>query len=237
MSERVDRGVLTRTLESLSARSVEGGDLEASLQSIIDASLRVFEVSGAGLMFVDQSQVLRYAAASDARSEVLEAAQERVGAGPCVDALLFDTVVSTVDLATDERWPSLSTEVVPRGVVAVLGIPVHVGGTAVGSLNLYSEGAREWDQSELDAMAAFVALIERLVGTALLAHRNSALVAQLEYALEHRVVIERAVGVIMGRAGIDAVAAFNDLRAQARAKRQKVAHVAQQLLDDHAGRV
>jgi GAF domain-containing protein len=236
MAERVDPAALSRTLQALASDVGEREDLETSLQSIIEASLGVFDVSGAGLMFVDESQVLRYAAASDARSAVLEAAQERFGAGPCVDALLFDTLVSTVDLANDSRWPALGSTVVPQGVVAVLGIPVHVGGTAVGSLNLYSEHPREWDQSEIDAMAAFVQLIERLLGTAVLAHRSGALVAQLEYALEHRVVIERAVGLIMGRSGVDAVAAFNELRAQARAQRRKVAGVAQQLLDQHAGR-
>ncbi len=237
MKRSVDPDSLARTLEHLSSQDADTDDLQSSLQSIVDASLGVFDVTGAGLMMVDESQVLRYVAASDARSAVLEETQERVGGGPCVDALLFDTMVMTVDLASDERWPELSAQVVPHGVVAVLGIPVHVGGTAVGSLNLYSDSAREWDEAEIDAMRSFVHLIERLLGSAVLAHRSNTLVEQLEYALEHRVVIERAVGVIMGRSSVDAVSAFNELHAQARAQRRKVADVAQQLLEQHAGSV
>jgi AmiR/NasT family two-component response regulator len=56
------------------------------------------------------------------------------------------------------------------------------------------------------------------------------LVEQLQYALDHRVVVERAVGVMMATEGLDPVAAFDRLRRTARDRRARVAHVAEEVL-------
>ena len=69
---------------------------------------------------------------------------------------------------------------------------------------------------------AFEGFVERLLQTALVAHKRSAIVDQLQYALANRVVIERAIGMIMGRDAVDAPAAFERLRS--RRARQRAAH-------------
>ncbi len=56
----------------------------------------------------------------------------------------------------------------------------------------------------------------------------------MQYALDNRVIIERAVGFVMARAGVDAVAGFNVLRSAARRDRRKVADVAREVLDTGA---
>jgi hypothetical protein len=53
---------------------------------------------------------------------------------------------------------------------------------------------------------------------------------QLQYALDYRVVIERAVGYLMGTHGLDAVTAFDVLRKRARDSRRRVADVATEML-------
>jgi len=73
--------------------------------------------------------------------------------------------------------------------------------------------------------------VEDLIGAALLARDRDTLAAQLQQALEHRVVIEGAIGVLMGAQRVDAVTAFGVLRRQARADRRKVADVARDMLD------
>ncbi len=64
---------------------------------------------------------------------------------------------------------------------------------------------------------------------------HSAVADQLQYALNYRVVIERAVGYLMGARGLDAVAAFDLLRRQARDSRRRVADVATDLLGQAMG--
>ena len=74
--------------------------------------------------------------------------------------------------------------------------------------------------------------IPLIVGSAALAAReHSVLADQLRYALDYRVVIERAVGYLMGAHGLDAVTAFNVLRKRARDSRRRIADVGAEILE------
>jgi GAF domain-containing protein len=202
-------------------------DLESTLHDVVDAVVTLFAVTGAGLMFLDDADALRYVASSNEGSHVLEVAQEDRGIGPCVDCLVLGAPIACTDIADDVRWPGLAERVVAAGVRSVLGVPVHAGGGAVGSLNVYYDTAHQWDESEIAALDAFATVIDNVVGHAVLARARGHLVEQLQYALENRVVIERAIGLVMGQSGnVDAVAAFNRLRDIARRNRRRVAEVA-----------
>jgi AmiR/NasT family two-component response regulator len=74
-----------------------------------------------------------------------------------------------------------------------------------------------------------------VVSTALAAHDHGVLAEQLRYALDYRVVIERAVGYLMGAHSLDAVTAFDVLRKRARDSRRRVASVAAEVIGE-AGR-
>jgi GAF domain-containing protein len=221
---------LAAALEKVSFESSDR-DLESTLHDVVAAVVALFGVTGAGLMFLDDKDALRYVASSNEGGHALELAQEELGAGPCVDCLLLGSSIACTDVADDVRWPGLASRVAAFGVRAVLGVPVHAGGGAVGSLNVYYDGPHDWDESEVAALGAFASVIDNVVGHAMLAHARGRLVEQLQYALDHRVVIERAIGLLMGRAGdVDAVAAFNRLRDLARSERRRVAEVAEEVL-------
>jgi GAF domain-containing protein len=228
---RISEQALAGALDRLRDLPVDTG-VELVLIQAVERVSQVFGVTGAGLMFVDGENALRYVAASDEPGRTLELAQEQLGHGPCVDALVYGGLVAVEDLETDERWPGLADIVVPYGVRAVLGIPVILGGGSVGSLNVYLNQPRTWDDSEVNALRAFTTFIEHVVGAAVLAHKRERVVAQLQEALEHRVAIERAVGFVMARDHVDAVTAFDSLRRLARAQRRKVVDVASELLAD-----
>jgi len=220
----IDTALLHDTLRRLRSEAPEG--VEASLDRIVDATRSVFSVTGAGLMFLDEADDLRYVAASDEAVRILEVAQEQTGDGPCVDALLGDRTVATPDITADQRWPELARRMKGTGVRAVLGTPVHLGASSVGSLNVYSDGELCWADDEIAAIRAFAEVIEQAIGLAVAADRDGTLVAQLQRALDHRVVIERAVGMLMEREDLDSVRAFNKLRRTARDAGRKVIDVA-----------
>ena len=230
----IDPAALAHSLSALRDRSLDDG-LVGALDHVITAACQLFSASGAGIMLTNDSSVLTGVAATDEPGWHLELGQERVGEGPCVDALTFDRIMTTVDLQADERWPALLRELPDQTVRAVLGVPLHVDMISVGSLNVYRDHPTEWDVSEAAALEAYAQLIEGLLRSALRAHQHEQLVEQLQHALDHRVVIERAVGVIMGRENIDAVAAFNRLRHQARSAERKVSEVAADLLAEIQG--
>jgi GAF domain-containing protein len=205
-------------------------DLDDSLNQVVDHVRDIFTSDGAGLMFLDDQSALRYATASDEGSRLLEQAQEDTGHGPCVSSLIDDTIVATPDVQRDDRWPHLAELMHGSRVHAVLGIPVRLGGGAIGSLNVYRSTPHPWSDDEIAALESFTKVVETLVGTALLAERHSTLVDQLQAALDTRVVIERAVGFLMARHHLDAVDAFDRLRRASRAERRRVADLAAEVL-------
>ena len=193
----------------------------------------MFADTGVGLMLIaDDGHTLRYVASSDEVARRLELAHERAGEGPCVDAFVCDDCVKTGDLRDEPRWPLLREELREQPIRAVLGLPTRLG-TPVGTLNLYCERAAVWDESEIAALAAYNGLLEERLAGAVVARHHGRIVDQLQYALDSRVSIERAIGLLMGRDGIDSTAAFNELRRAARSSRRRVRAVAEEILDGH----
>jgi GAF domain-containing protein len=225
----IDLNALGETLGRL--RSTASGDgVGPALRNVCTTAVELFAVEGAGILVVDDDAVLRTIAASDREATALERAHERTGEGPCVDAINLDTIVQTSDVGSDDRWPALAAELEASSIRAVLGVPVHAGGAAIGSLNVYRRDPYDWDDSDVEAIAAFSGVAENLVSTALLAQSHESVIEQLRHALDSRVVIERAVGVLMSQQRIDAGAAFTQLREAAREERRKVADLAAEVL-------
>lgn len=227
----IDAAALIESIQALQKTSDEDSDVSRAVDEIIDAAAQLFHACGTGLMMIDGAQVLRYVSASNPASRILETAQEEAGEGPCVEALVEDRLVQSTDLRVDDRWPRLTPLIDKHPIRAVLGIPVHVGGAAMGSLNAYVDEPYSWDETEVVAIERYSRLLENLLGAAVVAQRHSTIVDQLQYALDNRVVIERAVGLLMGREGIGASDAYERLRQTSRRSRRRVAELAAALLE------
>ncbi len=227
----IDDDALQRVLGQLAQHDRSGLDIGDAVAEIVGAMPKLFDVEGAGVLLVDDQQVLRHVASTDSSAHLLEAVQETTGRGPCVEALVENVTVSVGDLAEDERWPDLAQVLVPNGVRAVLGLPVRVGGTSVGSVNVYRSNPYKWDDSDEAALDAFRRLVERLLAAVVSAERSDAVVRQLQHALESRVAIERAVGVLVATEGIDPVTAFEQIRQAARSTRRTVHEIAHDIVD------
>jgi GAF domain-containing protein len=225
----IDGEALARSLAALREHAPEMQLIDA-VKQVLNATHDLFAASGAGLMMLDANSALCSVAATDERGRRLEQKQEQVGHGPCVDAVVLDQITPTRDLAQDARWPQLVPELPDAGVRAVLGIPVRLNGVAVAALNVYRSRPHTWDPSEITALTSFGGLIAGVLGAALQAHQHSRLAEQLQHALDNRVVIERAVGVIMAREQTDPVTAFNRLRGRARSSERRIVELAQELL-------
>jgi GAF domain-containing protein len=204
-------------------------DVAGVLKRAVNAVHRVFGCCGAGIMFITEHGYLSYVAATDAAGRQLEQAQATAGQGPCYDSYVFGRDVVSSDLHADSRWPDLPAHLPPE-VRAVAGIPVMLAGSPVGTLNVYQDEPTGWDESDIRALRAYGDLIAEVVRAALSAHDHSVLADQLRYALDYRVVIERAVGYLMGSQRLDAVTAFNVLRKRARDSQRRVADVAAEML-------
>ena len=224
----IDPESLSVSLRRLGAAGDES--LREALDRAVTACVDVFTVSGSGLLIADDENSLRFVSASDTAGRILEKVQLETGEGPCVDSFVLGVVVSCDDLVTEERWPASRGPLLDHGLRALLGVPVRLGGVVVGSLNVYRDRPGPWHDTERAALERYGEVVEATLYAALRAHRAGELADQLQYALDYRVVIERGVGYLMARDGLDAVAAFDRLRRAARSSRRKVAEVAEALL-------
>jgi GAF domain-containing protein len=224
----VDPQKLAASLRRLGESSEDG--IGAAIERVVSACVDLFGVDGSGLMVADEQNNLRYVASSDGPGKIMEQVQSETGEGPCVDTFVHGRSVHTADVVVDERWPVSREAIAGHGVRSVLGVPVHLGGVTVGSLDVYRGYPHEWDDSEQEALTSYASVVEAALGAALAAHDATELARQLQYALDNRVLIERAVGFVMARADIDAVPAFDLLRRSARGRRLKVADVAAEVL-------
>jgi GAF domain-containing protein len=204
--------------------------VEEALHQVVTTADTLFAVDGTALMLVDRDQALRNLVVSDARAAVLEELQAEHGEGPCVDAFEDKEPVAADNLAADDRWPAFAPAAASGGLLAVLTSPIPYSDQAVGVVAVFAGDAHPWTEPEREAIVAFTELAALLVLNAMEATERGRLAGELQVALDSRVVIEQAKGVLVGRHGLTTRQAFDRLRRQARDQRRPLSEVARQVV-------
>jgi GAF domain-containing protein len=228
----VDRQMVARTVQELRAALPEADDLLAGLLRVGEATRTVLEVDGAGLTLVHEDGPPRWVAATDAAMELLEQIQHDFGEGPYLQAYAQDRAAVVEDLRAAPAWARLDAVVGQLHVRAVLSVPIRLAGQPVGTLDVYSTQPRAWTAHELDGVGEFAAVAGELVQTSVELAMRELELAQLQQALTSRIWIEQAKGVLAATQGTDPEAAFQQLRARARASSRKLAELAHEVVQD-----
>jgi hypothetical protein len=141
--------------------------------------------------------------------------------------------VAIPDLGADAHYDRIVFALRSAGIRAALSVPVpvQVGGGPIGTLDLFAATPRRWDDSEVAAAHAYAGVVASLLGSAVAAHASSRLTNQLQVALDSRVLIEQAKGVLMAFEKIDAQTAFTRLRRMARNTSRPLLEVAREVID------
>jgi len=222
---RIELAALAERIGTLTTLDPDEGFPQA-LQQVVEAAKLLFEADGAGLMLVGKHELLAWASASDAQAERAEAVQAELGAGPCMIAWQQRSPVAVRDVEADSRWSQVAPALVAAQLWAALSVPVELAGGPIGTLEVYGAGPRDWDDSEAAALGAYAGVVASLVRAAAAARVKGELAEQLQWALQHRVLIEQAKGVLMEREGLSPAAAFARLRTAARAVGRSVGELA-----------
>jgi GAF domain-containing protein len=204
--------------------------LEAFVRPALVAATRLFLVAGVALVLVDETGELRGAVAAGDLAQALEDAAPQLWSGPSLEVLAGGSAVRTTDLPGDDRWPALAALPALAGVRGLLCVPVEGAAGAAGTLTAVRRPARPWQAQEVESLLTYAGVVASLVRVAADAERNAQVIAQLEYALHRRVVIEQAKGIVMEREGLDAAGAFDRLRKAARAGRRRVSEMAAEVV-------
>jgi PAS domain S-box-containing protein len=207
-------------------------DLAATLHEVVDTAAQLVRADGAGLMLADQAGALRWVTATGEAEQAFERAQRDLDEGPCIDAFRRREVVRSGDLRADPRWPRLVPAVTGNRIRGVLATPVQHAGAVLGTCNMVTHTPRGWTEADVAAVVAFGAVLGRMLASTIEARHKGDLVAQLQTALESRVLVEQAKGVLMEREGLSAPAAFERLRRRARARSMKIDDLAREVIAD-----
>lgn len=157
--------------------------------------------------------------------------QLRAGEGPCVEAVTSGQVVSVADLEqASDRWPAFAADARRSGFAAVHAIPMRLRQSIIGSLNLFRDRVGELNEPDAAAartltdIATISILQQRLVEESTIAQ------AQLQRALDSRVIIEQAKGYLAQTHGLDMDEAFRRLRSHARSTQTRIADIAEAIV-------
>lgn len=152
--------------------------------------------------------------------------------GPCLTAAADGATVRSGSLGGERRWPRFGPRVGRIGVHSVVALPLMVAGRVIGVLGVYSHDKNVFDENAVGLAELFAKPAAVAVHNAHILAQANALTIQLQSALASRPIIDQAIGLIRGRTGKSAEESFAQLRAISQTEHQKVADVAQHVVDE-----
>jgi GAF domain-containing protein len=224
--------LLARTMVDLADTLVDNFDVVELLTLLTDRCVEVLDVSAAGLMLVAPEGDLRVVASSSEEMRVVELFELQSEEGPCPDCFRTGEAVLNQNLATvGGRWPRFGPVALEAGFRSVHAVPMRLRGVIIGALNLFRA-----DEGELEDGDILVAQALADVATIAILQHRAAFEAyrvneQLHHALNSRIVIEQAKGMLAERAGLDMEQAFSWLRHHARNHNLLLVDVARAVID------
>jgi GAF domain-containing protein len=203
---------LTEAFVGLADTLVADYDTVDLVQRLVETSADVLDASAAGLLLADESGELGVLASTSEESRLVELMQLDSGFGPCVEAYLTGEFVSVVDIESDERWPAFREAALRQGFQSLHAIPMRLRSTIIGTLNLFRDepGALRDEDASVARGLADIATIGILHERAI--RESDVARAQLQFALNSRVIIEQAKGVLAQVHSVGLDAAFRLLR-------------------------
>jgi hypothetical protein len=223
---------LARVFVELADTLVAQFDVIDFLHTLTERCVELLSVDAAGLMLADQRGQLRVIASSVESARLVEIFELQHSEGPCNDC--FHSGQQVVNVGEDQmrdRWPGFAAEASELGFRSAHALPMRLRDEVIGAVNLFTRTARRLDDDDLavgQAMAdvATIGLLQERVG-----RQKDVLAEQLQMALNSRVLIEQAKGVLAERSRITPAEAFVVMRSYSRRQKRTLTSVAAAVVD------
>jgi transcriptional regulator with GAF, ATPase, and Fis domain len=223
---------LAQTFVELADTLVDEFDLVEFLHILVDRCVELLDVSAAGLMLVDLRGRLQVMASSSENIRLLELFQLQNDDGPCLECYRTGQPVDHPDLASaEDQWPLFAPAATEAGFRTVHALPMRLRAEILGAFNLFHTDPHRLDSSVTRIGQAMVDVAAiGLIQERSLRHHET-LTDQLQTALNSRIIVEQAKGVLAERRGINPSEAFILLRGYARHHRQRLTELAAAVVD------
>jgi ANTAR domain-containing protein/GAF domain-containing protein len=191
------------------------------------AELAVQEVPGARYASITEGQPGRFktVAATDELAVSVDRIQYELGSGPCVDAIVQNTVFNAIDLRNDARWPDFGTRAAETaGIASMLSLRLFLddGDMITAGLNLYSDQVAAFDETA-EALGLLLATHGALAAQAAAARDKA---ENLVIALSTNRQIGVAMGILMQQHRLTEDQAFDLLRIASQHGHRKLSAIA-----------
>lgn len=221
---------LSATLVELADTLVSDYDLADYLDRLLGHAVAAVGGAGGGVMLAPDPRrdpvALELLASTDERVRSLEVFELQRDEGPCVESFRGGAQIFEANLPGSRRWPLFTPAALELGFQSVFAFPMRLRGEVIGALNLFRGQVHDVDPEGV-AMAqtyADMATIGILQQRA--AREARELAANLQGALNSRVVIEQAKGVLAERVGYEMDEAYQAMRWYARHHNLRLREVA-----------
>lgn len=199
-------------------------DETARLQLAVDSAVRLVDRCAHAGFTVSHKRGPVIRVGSDELACRANELQHEAGEGPCLDVRREQVTLVCVDLPTERRYPTWAERAVSElGVGSMMSLLVYTDDEAYGCLALYADRGQRFDADDV------------AVGETLAAHLAVALAAGREIhglglALNSRLAIGRAEGILMERLGVDEDQAFDYLRRVSSQTNRKLVAVCEEVV-------
>jgi len=218
---------LAEVFVELADTLVEEFDVVDLLQTLTERCVELVDTDAAGLMLDDQRGNLQLVAHTHESARLLELFELQKREGPCLDCFATGQVIANIDLATAaDRWPVFTQAAREVGFGTSHALPLRLRGRVIGAMNLFTTGRRSLSDEHLAVAQglADIATIGLLNERAL--RDQVELSEQLQTALQSRILIEQAKGILSAQAGTSVEAVFALMRTHARRTGQPLTTIA-----------
>jgi GAF domain-containing protein len=202
--------------------ALSGRSAQESLHIVIEMVLDTGPCDQASITTPGPGRTIYTVASSDDRASKADLLHHQLDEGPALDTALSDQLLLSEDLSQEPRWPQWAPRATGLGIGALISVHLHTD-TALGSLNLYSEQAREYDDIDVEA-ARVIAAHASIV----LAHTRST--QNLRRGMNTRNLIGQAQGILMARHRLTPDQAFEALRRHSQTTNTRLTVLAEELI-------
>lgn len=207
-------------------------DIVDLLHTLVEECVGLVETDAGGLMLADPLGELQLVASSSEQADFVEVMQLTAGDGPCVDCFMTGTAVAVADIdKSGEQWPAFRTAALGQGFRSLYATPLRLRGKIIGTINLFSTSVGELNSRDAAVVQALADVATISIMQERLVRESNIVAEQLQRALDSRVLIEQAKGVISQLGSMDMEDAFQALRSYARRNNLSLRLVAEAVTD------
>jgi GAF domain-containing protein len=220
---------LVKTLEDLAETPGEDLDIDTLMRTLVDRCAELSDVVEAALVLEGPDPESRLAVSSGERSTLVRLVQS--DEGPARECLDTGHPVSEGLSQMQQRWPGVASQGLAEGLHSVVALPMRLRGQVIGTLVLFGSSKTDQINPAAVLMAQTMADMATIaVLQTVLARSRSQVNEQLQTALDSRVKIEQAKGMVSERLGVGMKQAFELLRHQARSTHRLLLDVADEIV-------